>query len=155
MNFPVDRRTNPAGERVIGGDSRTTRNSLTRESNRTQKRKAATLVMRQQTTPAREPFHVATRTVAALDAITAFAVPTPTTSRKVGQLLGCPTSRPAGANHPVYFGLAKVLGLPTLSTVDGRHTIRGALNVKTQDRCKCQIFPGPAKMSVSVMKCVG
>jgi hypothetical protein len=120
-----------------------------------QKGKAATLVMRQQTTPARESFHVATCTVAALGAITVFAVPTPPTSRKAGQLLGCPASRPAGANHPVYFGLAKVLSSPTLSTVDGRHTIGGALNVKTQDRCKREIFPGAAKMSLSVVKCGG
>ncbi len=96
--------------------------------------------------------HVATCTVAALGAITAFAVPAPATSRKACRLPGCPASRPAGANHPAYFGLAKLLGPPTLSAVDGGHTSRGRLNVKSQELCKRNFLAGAPRTKASCGK---
>ena len=61
------------------------------------------------------------RTVTALDAITAFAVPNPNCPSQgrrffqVWLLFGLPRR----ADHSAYFGLAKFLFKPTLSAVDG------------------------------------
>jgi hypothetical protein len=59
-------------------------------------------------------------TVAALDAITAFAVPNPncpSQSRRFFRVWSLAES-PRLADHPAYFGLAKVYFGPTLSAVD-------------------------------------
>ena len=73
-------------------------------------------------------------TVTALDAITAFAVPNPncpSQSRRFFQVWS-PSELPRLADHPAYFGLAKVYFGPTLSAVDARESKR---YVK---KCQCR-----------------
>ena len=72
-------------------------------------KKAATLVMLQLPAPAREQNNPDACTVAALDAITAFAVPNPncpSQSRRFFQVWSF-AELPRLADHPAYFGLAK------------------------------------------------
>jgi hypothetical protein len=74
-------------------------------------------------------------TVAALDAITAFAVPGPncsSQSRRFFQVWSR-SELPRLADHPAYFGLAKVYFGPTLSAVDGSQS---KCEVK---KCQCRI----------------
>ena len=58
-------------------------------------------------------------TVAALDAITAFAVQTPTTPRRVSRFfrVWLSSGSPRPTDHSAYFGLANLIE-PTLSAVD-------------------------------------
>src|SRR5207244_9833131 len=58
----------------------------------------------------READSVETCTVTAPDAITAFAVPNPNSSSQSSRLfqVRLPNRSPCRANHPVYFGPAKV-----------------------------------------------
>jgi hypothetical protein len=98
-------------------------------------KKAATLVMLQPSAPAREQNSPDACTVAALDAITAFAVPNPncpSQSRRFFQVWQS-TGSPRLLDHPAYFGLAKVYFGPTLSAVDGSE---GKREVK---KCQCRI----------------
>jgi hypothetical protein len=57
------------------------------------------------------------------DAITAFAVPNPNHSSQNSRFfqVWLPVGLPLRADHSAYFGLAKVLIKPILSTVDARH----------------------------------
>src|ERR1700746_2218168 len=85
--------------------------------------------------PARERNNVDACTVAALDAITAFAVPNPncpSQSRRFFQVWSR-SELPRLADHPAYFGLGKVLFGPTLSAVDVSESKR---HVK---KCQCRI----------------
>jgi hypothetical protein len=85
--------------------------------------------------PAREQNNPDACTVAALDAITAFAVPDPncpSQSRRFFQVWQS-TGSPRLPDHPAYFGLAKVYFGPTLSAVDGSEVKR---QVK---KCQCRI----------------
>jgi hypothetical protein len=91
--------------------------------------------MLQPSAPAREQNDPDACTVAALDAITAFAVPNPncpSQSRRFFQVWQS-TELPRFLDHPAYFGLAKVYFGPTLSAVDGSEVKR---HVK---KCQCRI----------------
>ena len=79
---------------------------------------------------------VETRTVTALDAITAFAVPNPnysSQSRRFFQVWS-PGGSPRPADHSVYFGLAHFI-VPTLSTVDGSNLNRAVIKVNANFWC--------------------
>ncbi len=85
--------------------------------------------------PAREQNNPDACTVAALDAITAFAVPNPncpSQSRRFFQVWRS-AELPRLLDHPAYFGLAKVYFGPTLSAVDRSESKR---EVK---KCQCRI----------------
>jgi len=65
-----------------------------------------------------------TCTVAALDAITAFALPTPGSSSQSQPVFSGLVARQVilkRADHPAYFGLARFI-LPILSAVDAEQT---------------------------------
>ena len=90
--------------------------------------------MLQLSAPAREQNSADACTVAALDAITAFAVPNPncpSQSRRFFQVWQ-PSELPRLPDHPAYFGLAKVYFGPTLSAVDRSESKR---EVK---KCQCR-----------------
>jgi hypothetical protein len=79
--------------------------------------------------PAREQNNPDACTVAALDAITAFAVPNPncpSQSRRFFQVWQS-TELPRLLDHPAYFGLAKVYFGPTLSAVDRSENVNAAI----------------------------
>ncbi len=88
-----------------------------------QVKRAVTLVTLSLPTPARESTAWKRAPSQPLDAITAFAVPSPSASSQEQPVFsGSGAHRVAPvADHPAYFGLAKVNSL-TLSAVDMRHT---------------------------------
>ena len=81
--------------------------------------KAATLVMLQPSALCERAYSVDTCTVAALDAIAAFASQTPTPPRRVSRFfqVWLPYRSPCRADHSAYFGLASFIS-PILSAVD-------------------------------------
>lgn len=81
--------------------------------------KAATLVMLQPSALCERAYSVDTCTVAALDAIAAFASQTPAPPRRVSRFfrVWLPHRSPCRADHSAYFGLANFIS-PILSAVD-------------------------------------
>ena len=82
-----------------------------------------TLVMLQPPAPARKPTAWMHAPSQPFDAITAFAVPNPNYSSQNSRFfqVWLPDELPRRTDHSAYFGLAKVLVKPILSTVDARH----------------------------------
>ena len=93
--------------------------------------KAATLVMLQPSALCERAYSVDTCTVAALDAIAAFASQTPAPPRRVSRFfqVWLPCRSPCRADHSAYFGLASFIS-PILSAVDVDQT--------KQSRERCQ-----------------
>jgi hypothetical protein len=73
-------------------------------------------------------------TVAALDAIAAFASQTPAPPRRVSRFfqVWLPYRSPCRADHPAYFGLASFIS-PILSAVDVDQS------KQSRERCQCGI----------------
>ncbi len=85
------------------------------------------------------------RTVTALDATTAFAVPDPGRFLAKLSVFSGPDATAdysAWPSHPVYFGSATDLFSLTLSTVDIRDTNLPIMNVNTQEWCNSIFLNG-------------
>ena len=100
-------------------------------------RKAATLVMPQPSAPCERADSVDSCTVAALDAIAAFASQTPAPPRRVSRFfqVWLPYRSPCRADHSAYFGLASFIS-PILSAVDADQS------KYSRERCQCEIRSG-------------
>jgi hypothetical protein len=99
--------------------------------------KAATLVMLQPSALCERAYSVNTCTVAALDAIAAFASQTPAPPRRVSRFfrVWLPYRSPCRADHSAYFGLASFIS-PILSAVDADQSKH------SRERCQCEIPSG-------------
>jgi hypothetical protein len=105
--------------------------------------KAATLVMLQPFALCERAYSVDTCTIAALDAIAAFASQTPAPPRRVSRFfrVWLPCRSPCRADHSAYFGVASFIS-PILSAVDVDQTKQSC------GSCQCG-FHGENEISVN------
>jgi hypothetical protein len=102
--------------------------------------KAATLVMFQPSALCEGAYSVDPCTVAALDAIAAFASQTPAPPRRVSRFfrVWLPYRSPRGTDHSAYFGLTSFIS-PILSAVDADQTKQSREHCQRETQAKNEI----------------